>query len=89
MNIWILYFIMAGGLVWLLFCLEKGWNLLIYNIKKGDFSAALKNKPLKDLFVSILFMWIGKEILMGVSGMCIGLIASIIASIFIQIRRKK
>lgn len=85
----------AGGLVWIVVSLGKAWEEF-KNAAKGNHpikgaKAFIKSTFWKDALVSILFSAVGM-MLAGVTGMLTGLFASIIFSIYIQIRdtfRKK
>ena len=76
-----LYIIAALGIVWLYVSLTKGlkeWT------KKGIFKG-WKNKYLRDFIVSIVVIMFASSFFIGVTGLVIGLLASVGISIYIQL----
>jgi len=86
MNI-ILIIIAAAGILWLWVSLERGIVFAKNKIKAKKYEdAILKNIPLRDFAVSMLVIWLAYTIFVGVTGMLIGLIASILISAYIRIK---
>ena len=95
MNI-IMLIIAALGILWLIISLSKGINLI-----KADFrtykwrvwKVRWWNRYTRDFVVSIAIIALGTAVFVGVSGMIIGLFASVLVSIYLQaaaaIKRRK
>ncbi len=70
-------FIAAAGLVWLVFCFNKYTK----EVKTKGFKYIFASKWGKDFWGSIFFMVLGAIAFVGVTGMVIGLVASVMFSI--------
>jgi len=78
----LLYLIAAAGLVWMYISLTKG----LKQIKKRGLIKGLKdNRYLRDFAISCILVAVGVTLFVGVTGMIIGLIASVLISIYIQL----
>lgn len=87
MRNWIMLGIAAAGLVWLYLSLEAGIKRIIAAVKEGHpIKGFVNNKPLKDFIISLAVIYFAYVIFIGVTGMLIGLLASVFISIIIRIK---
>ena len=95
MNI-IMLIIAALGILWLIISLSKGIDLIKadFRIHKWRFwKVRFWNRYTRDFVVSIAIIALGTAVFVGVSGMIIGLFASVLTSLYLQgaaaIKRRK
>jgi len=76
-----LYLIAAAGLVWMYVSLTKGLKRIR---EKGLIKGLKGNHFLRDFMISCILVGVGVTLFIGVTGMIIGLIASVMISVYIQ-----
>lgn len=76
-----LYLIAAAGLVWMYISLTRGMKRIK---EKGLIKGLKDNRYLRDFAISCILVGIGVTLFIGVTGMIIGLIASVMISVYIQ-----
>ena len=87
----IMTIIAAIGILWLLISLERGLSVIKADIKKNKlklWKVRWWNRWTRDFLISVAVILLGTILFAGVTGMVIGLIASVMISAYIQISSK-
>jgi len=86
---WVIIGIACGGVVWIIVCLHQGFKTFVRKhpkVKKVTKKIPISDNPFwRDAIISIIIVLITCRIFPGVTGMIIGLGASVIVSIYLWI----
>lgn len=78
----------ALGIVWMYICAKGAFNDLVSRWRNKEGVVSIIKSPsvaAQDLALSAVFILMGTTLLSGVSGMMIGLVASVMVSLIIRI----
>jgi len=77
----LLYLVAAAGLVWMYISLTRGMKRIK---EKGLIRGLRGNHYLRDFAISCILVAVGVTLFVGVTGMIVGLLASVLISVYIQ-----